>query len=109
MKTPTQTANGTSHHGSLFRATRADLEKVFGPPRYEDTIEEKVQAEWVFETDEGEVFTIYDWKEYRSYGLTEPILWHVGAHTRVASHRALQEIEDALQKKFPLELEETEP
>ncbi len=108
MKKTLNTANGTSHHGQVFITSRADLEKVFGPPHYEDGPEEKVQAEWVFETQEGDVFTIYDWKEYRHYSPQKAIEWHVGAHTSGAAHRALQEIEDALKNNLPLELEEAE-
>lgn len=108
MKKTLDTANGTSHHGHIFRASKSDLERVFGPPHYEGDPEDKVQAEWIFETQQGDVFTIYDWKEYRHYSSHDVLEWHIGAHTAQTALCALQEIEDALKNKFPLELEETE-
>jgi hypothetical protein len=44
------------------------------------------------ETIDGDVFTIYDWKEYRSLKLTEIINWHIGAKSRSISIQALDEI-----------------
>ena len=48
--------------------------------------------EWIMETDSGDVFTIYDWKEYRILEETEIIEWHIGGHGGNVTEQALNEI-----------------
>lgn len=56
---------GTSFYGLLLTATPNELISALGDPHYEDdSVDEKVSLEWDFETEDGLVFTIYDWKEY---------------------------------------------
>lgn len=82
----TDRANGTSFHGTEFRATVNQIVSVLGEPTIaENTGEDKVNFEWICETETGEVFTIYDWKEYRPLDLDEPIDWHIGAHGHFGS------------------------
>ena len=40
------------------------------------------------ETDEGNVFTIYDWKVGRPLSIDEPVEWHIVAHSRSISSDA---------------------
>jgi hypothetical protein len=48
------------------------------------------------ETEEGEVFTVYDWKEGRVLDEDELIEWHIGGHSSFATDLAVNEIAGAL-------------
>jgi hypothetical protein len=92
-----QDTNGTSFHNVTFRATVEQLRNAFGEPSMAwNTGDDKVNFEWEMETDEGEVFTIYDWKEYRPIGLDEMIEWHIGSKGLMNSVDAKSEIQKAL-------------
>ena len=79
MKITTKTANGTSFYGSTIIATPNQLKSILGPPSFiADGIEDKVNLIWDCETDQGEVFTIYDWKEYRTVHMDEKITFNIG-------------------------------
>ena len=78
--------NGSCFHGNTIFASVQELKNAFGETTYEvDSFDGKVTHEWVFETSEGYVFTLYDWKEYRKLSDFEQIEWHVGSHN---SYRA---------------------
>jgi hypothetical protein len=99
MKPTKQEVNGTSFHGSTVYTTVNELTKVCGEPVYNgNTGDDKVNFEWYMENSKGDVFTIYDWKEYRSLNLDEPIEFHIGSHTRTASNKAYSELLNELQK-----------
>jgi hypothetical protein len=83
---------GTSFHDVTFKATVNQLTKAFGEPDDNNTGEDKVNFVWDMETDEGDVFTIYDWKEHRKLDLDELIEWHIGAHSRMISWDAQDEL-----------------
>ena len=88
-----QSTDGTSFHGVVIRATVDQLISAFGDPSMEyNTGEDKVNFEWEMETDEGEVFTIYDWKEGRPLRLDEYVIWHIGAKDKSTSNTAEDEI-----------------
>ena len=91
-----QLTDGTSFHGVVIRATVNQLTKAFGEPYNNNTGEDKVNFEWEMETDEGEVFTIYDWKEGRPIGRDEFVTWHIGAKSKSDSNVAEREILKAL-------------
>jgi hypothetical protein len=92
-KKTNQSTNGTSFQNVTFKASVQDLTKVFGEPDYEDnTGNDKVNFEWVMETDNEEVFTIYDYKYYRKLDPTEQIEWHIGSHSRDISGEAQYEV-----------------
>jgi hypothetical protein len=38
------------------------------------------------------VFTLYDWKEYRSIGLDKQIEWHIGGMSGADTEKAKREI-----------------
>lgn len=97
MKPTTQSAVGTSFHNSTVNATVNQLRKILGEPLFEDNKgDDKVNFEWELETEDGEVFTVYDWKEYRSISEDEVINWHIGAKHWTVSNRAEEEIKAAL-------------
>jgi hypothetical protein len=88
-----QSTDGTSFHGVTIRATVNQLISAFGEPDMEyNTGEDKTNFEWEMETDEGEVFCIYDWKEYRPIGRDEFVTWHIGANSKSVSNDAQREI-----------------
>jgi hypothetical protein len=88
---------GTSFHDSVVVASVNQLIKVLGEPDYRgNSGEDKTNFEWDMELDSGDVFTVYDWKEYRRLDLDEEIEWHIGGHSFAVTHAAALEIEDAL-------------
>jgi hypothetical protein len=96
MKPTSKTINGTSFHNSTITTTLSDLKRVLGKPHYRGGFEDKVQNEWEMETNDGEVFTVYDWKTYRPYNDNELIDWHIGGHNKETTQQAKQEILDVL-------------
>ena len=92
-KKTNSSTNGTSFHDVTIKASVNQLINAFGEPDYDgNTGEDKVNFEWEMETEDGEVFTIYDWKHYRKLDLDEIIEWHIGSHSRMISWDALDEI-----------------
>jgi hypothetical protein len=87
-----QNTDGTSFHGVVIRASVDQLTKAFGEPENNNTGEDKVNFVWDMETDEGEVFTIYDWKEYRVLRSDEFVTWHIGAKSESDARIAQREL-----------------
>ena len=49
------------------------------------------------ETDNGDVFTVYDWKEYRSIKTPyETIEWHIGGRSKQITEQAKREIMETI-------------
>lgn len=97
MKQTNKETNGTSFHGITFTATVQELRKVLGEPTFETNDgQDKVNFEWEMETEDGEVFTVYDYKEYRRLKENEDIEWHIGGHNSLTTRNAAEEIEEAL-------------
>ena len=99
MKPTTQDVNGTSFHHTTIKCSVSTLKKVLGKPYDEsNTGKNKVNFEWILETDSGDVFTVYDWKEYRSLNKNEMIEWHIGGYNQSATEQAKREIREAIAK-----------
>ena len=97
MKQTDKSANGTSFHNHTFTATVDDLRNVLGQPQFESNDgEDKNNFDWVMETQDGTVFTVYDWKEYRRLEEDEVIEWHIGGRSGADTEKALLEIREAL-------------
>ena len=93
MKKTNQSTNGTSFQDVTFKASVQDLTRALGEPDYSsNTGEDKTNFEWDMETDNGDVFSIYDWKEYRKLDLNEQIEWHIGSHSRNIAGDAQYEV-----------------
>lgn len=93
MKKTNQSTDGTSFYDVTFKASVQDLINVLGEPDFSDnTGEDKVNFVWDLETDDEEVFTIYDWKEYRELDLNEQIEWYIGSRSRHISGDAQYEV-----------------
>lgn len=100
MAKPTnKSIGGTSFHGVTFSATPNQLIKLF-PNSYgaSNYGQDKTNFEFILETDRGDVFSIYDWKEYRPIGMDEMIEWHIGAISEGVSLRAKFEVIAMLEK-----------
>ena len=78
IKKTNKSLDGTSFHGATFNATLADLQVILGAPNGGGDHHDKVQNEWELELEDGTVFSVYDWKEYRRYTDKETIEWHIG-------------------------------
>lgn len=98
MKKTTKSTGLTSFHGSTIDATVKDLKRALGDPSYTGAYDDKVQNEWEMEDENGHVFTIYDWKEYRSYTDDEFIEWHIGGHHKVITDNAMYQLQRLLSK-----------
>lgn len=97
MKPTRKSVNVTSFHGTVIYATVEQLRQVLGEPVCEqNTGEDKVNFEWEMETEDGAVFTVYDWKEYRPLSEDEGIHWHIGGHRSIDTEKAADEINYAL-------------
>jgi hypothetical protein len=77
---PQANVNGTSFHGTTIEVAPGLLQDKLGKAHFED-IDGKVNLEWQFESEEGEVFTLYDWKQGKLDAL-RPIEFHIGSHTK---------------------------
>jgi hypothetical protein len=97
MKATTQSKNGTSFHNVTITASPKLLKQLLGEPEYENnTGEDKVNMEWVLETEDGDVFTVYDWKEGRPIKDEELIEWHIGGKNKMDTITAKIEILDSI-------------
>ena len=93
MKKTNQSANGTSFHDVTITTSINELVRVLGEPTYVgDYGEDKVTVEWVCETEEGEVVTIYDWKEYRWIDKDEKIEFHLGGLRKIHTLNGKEEL-----------------
>ena len=92
-----QSPVGTSFFNTTFKASPNNLIKLFGENEYGDNSgEDKTNLEWTLETDDGKVFTIYDWKYYKPLNLNKEYKWHIGAHNAETSEQAKLEVCNAL-------------
>jgi hypothetical protein len=92
-KLTTQSTNNTSFDGVTFKATVNQLIRAFGQPTvFDNTGENKTNFEWDMETESGEVFCIYDWKQYEVLGWDKAYEWHIGARSKSTAQTAKQEI-----------------
>lgn len=97
MKQTKQSASGTSFHDTVIVTTVNKLKLHLGEPEIEEnTGEDKVNYQWTLETRSGDVFTIYDWKEYRPLLDDEDIEWHIGGKNRAVTELALLELQQVL-------------
>ena len=93
-KKSNQDPSGTSFFNDMIQASVTDLRKMFGEPDDDNnTGDDKVNFEWICETEAGDVFTIYDWKHYRPLGDNELVSWHIGGNGSRVTGQAVNEIE----------------
>jgi len=84
---------GTSFFGTTFPASVDQLVEALGAPTFEGNDgEDKTNFEWNMELEDGTIFSVYDWKEYRSISLDEVIDWHIGGRNESDTDKALEEL-----------------
>ena len=97
MKLSDKSSAGTSFHGDTITASYNQLVEVLGKPqRAQNDGSDKSNFDWVLETEEGVLFTVYDWKEYQRIKPNERIEWHIGANNASDSGRAYSELIEIL-------------
>ena len=97
MKKTNKSSNGTSFHSVTIESTVDKLTKVLGEPDYVDNSgEDKVNYSWDLETNEGDVVTLYTWKEYRPIEVDEDILFNIGGMARNHTILGKQELTELL-------------
>ena len=96
IKKTNKSLNGTSFHGATFSATLADLQVILGAPDCTGDTNDKVQNEWELELEDGTIFSVYDWKEYRRYNDKETIEWHIGGMNQKDTFVAQDALVEAL-------------
>ena len=86
----------TSFHGTVINSTINELTRSIGKPQYDagrdDWGFDKTTVEWTCVTKDGDVFTIYDWKEDRLFDEDEVIEFHIGGQTEEITNQALKEL-----------------
>ena len=86
FKTGNFNVMGTSRQGELDGYYKKDIEKVFGPPSWDQgSTDDKVQLEWNIEFPDGTIATIYD---YKQYGVDPEDIdyWSIGGRTNLAEY-----------------------
>ena len=94
IKDTTKSSNGTSFYNDTVKTSLTILKAILGEPQIIQN--SKVAFEWTKEID-GEVFTIYDWKEEYFFD-DDPIDWHIGAHNAETSKKAKAKLEELVLK-----------
>ena len=86
----------TSFHGTVIITTPNKLIGVadkLGAKYYDQNDgKDKTNFDFEFLTDEGDVFTVYDWKEYRPLGMDEWTEFHIGAIDKRISDQGAYEL-----------------
>ena len=88
-----QSSTGTSFHSITIKTTLGRLRAAFGDPQWESNDgEDKTNIDYNLETPDGDVFTVYDWKNYRPIGEDEVLDFHIGADSSRIAFQAKNEM-----------------
>lgn len=99
MKKTTKDSNGTSHFGITIEIKVQTLFDLFGEPQFfENDGSDKVNMEWILETSEGIVFTLYDWKEGGIILMDEIIQFNIGGYSKMDCYEGYYELNQIIQK-----------
>ena len=86
FKTGNFNAGGTSRVGELEGIYKKDIEKVFGPPTWDQgSADAKVQVEWSIKFPDGTIGTIYDYKQY-NVDPEDIDYWSIGGRIGLAAY-----------------------
>lgn len=96
MKQTTKNTSGTHFLDVTVFASRNELITICGKPQ-SSSADFKVRYCWDMETEDGDVFTVYDWKDVRRKA-DEPIVWHIGSYNYLAADTARHELTQALKQ-----------
>jgi hypothetical protein len=99
FKQTTKSPVGTSFHDTVIKTTVNKLVKALGKPMNDQNDgKDKINFEWVLELNNGDVFTVYDYKEYRILDLDEIIEFHIGGINIQVTEQALWVISHELEQ-----------
>lgn len=99
MKKTNKSTGNTSFHNTEIDATPNQLKKIIGDPQHIcNDGSDKTNMEWEMETETGEVFTIYDWKEYKPLKPNQTYSFHIGGSSSRVTEKAKEELLNALRK-----------
>ena len=101
MKLTTKSPAGSSFHNIIIKTTVNELIRVLGEPTHthpQNTGYDKVNFEWICERENGDIVTIYDWKEYRMIDINEEIIFHFGGHNQLSTFNAKEDLIALLNK-----------
>jgi len=103
MKATNKNSNGTSFHSVAIKTTPSNLinlAKKFNAEFCDQNDgTDKVNYDFEFETDDGDVFTIYDWKEYQPLKLENEYVFHIGGFNVESCLTAKSELKKELKHK----------
>lgn len=97
MKQTTKSTSGVHFLDVTVFASREELITICGKP-LSNSGDGKCRYHWNMETEDGEVFTIYDWKDTVIRDLDEPIKWNIGSFNYLTADNAQFEINEALKQ-----------
>jgi hypothetical protein len=93
VKKTNKSTDETSFHGITIKTTLGRLRAAFGDPQWESNDgEDKTNIDYNLETPDGDVFTVYDWKNYRPIGEDEVLDFHIGADSSRIAFQAKNEM-----------------
>lgn len=92
MKRTNKSACGTSFHGTTITSTVNILKEVLGEPQNYSSGDDKTTHQWTMLNDFEDLFTVYDWKEYRKFGDDEYVEFHIGGKRLGSTEQAKKEI-----------------
>jgi hypothetical protein len=97
LKHTRKSSGGTSFHGSEIHTTAGKLKSLF-PHSYEGSNDgrDKTNYDFTLEDAEGNVVTIYDWKEYRPIADDEMIYFHIGGKSETITEKAREYLETVI-------------
>ena len=99
MKKTEKSRNETSFYNTTITTTVNELIRVLGDPDEDsNTGEDKVNFEWICERENGDIVTIYDWKEYRMIDKNEQIEFHLGGHNGLSTFNGKEDLIALLNK-----------
>ena len=94
VKTKKGIKAGSSWFGDLIVTNYPKLIEILGQPTFDDnTGQDKTNMEWVCESRDGFVFTIYDWKEYEPLNKEYEYGFHIGGFSEKETKMAKAELE----------------
>ena len=92
VETPSVGFKKTSTFGggallTTFKASYNDVKAIFGKANLGESGDQKCSHEWQLKDDNGNIYNIYDWKEYRKIPKKEVICYHIGGNDIEGANR----------------------
>ena len=93
IKKTTKSTAETTFHGTTIKTSIERLKKLFPDSYIENNNgEDKINFKFSLELDSGDVFTVYDWKQYHPLQETEEIAFNIGGENVFVTETAKNEI-----------------